>query len=76
MKLIKQRYNKRFFDLVKVIDKRETYDADKMKTIQMKMLSRVINHAYNHVLYYHDFMDSNGIKPSDIKTVDDIKSFQ
>ena len=48
-------------------------DTEKIKQNQEKRLRKIINHAYNNVQFYHDLFNSEKIKPSDIKTVKDLK---
>lgn len=48
-------------------------DPEKIKQNQEKRLRKIINHAYNNVQFYHDLFNSEKIKPSDIKTVQDLK---
>ena len=42
------------------------------QTVQMH---RLVEHAYNHTRYYREVMDNLGIKPQDIKMLDDLKQF-
>lgn len=39
---------------------------------QNEKLRSIIQHAYQHVPYYHQLFDEHGIKPGDIQTVDDL----
>ena len=43
-----------------------------LERIQQKKLRAIIKHAYNNVPFYHKLFDSVGVKPDDIKTVDDL----
>lgn len=40
---------------------------------QTNQLHRLVEHAYNHTRYYREVMDGLGLKPQDIKTLEDIK---
>lgn len=45
---------------------------DKMRDLQTERLKELVNRVYNNVPFYHQRMDEMGVKPSDIKTIDDI----
>jgi phenylacetate-CoA ligase len=45
---------------------------EKLREIQTIKLKSLIQHAYKRVAYYHQLFDSAGIKPEDIKTVEDL----
>lgn len=42
---------------------------------QRNRLAHLVRHAYQHVPFYRDFMDREGIKESDIRTSDDLNRF-
>ena len=46
---------------------------DEMKKLQLKRLQDVVKRAYENVPYYKKRFDEEGIKPEDIKTLDDIE---
>ncbi|MBW1860295.1 MAG: hypothetical protein JRI70_09560, partial [Deltaproteobacteria bacterium] len=41
-------------------------------SFQNRKLRHLIRHAYNNVIYYRDLFDRAGIKPADIRTVNDL----
>ncbi len=45
---------------------------EELKKLQSERLVAQINHVYNNVPYYRDMMDKKGVKPEDIKGVDDL----
>ncbi len=45
---------------------------EQLKFIQSQRLSAMVEHAYNNVALYRERMDAKGVKPSDIKSIDDI----
>ncbi|MBO4831456.1 MAG: phenylacetate--CoA ligase [Oscillospiraceae bacterium] len=51
----------------------ETAPREKILEIQNEKLRKQIRHVYDNVKYYRDLMDQKGVKPEDIRTVDDIK---
>jgi len=44
-----------------------------LKRLQEKRLRAIITHTYENVSLYHSKFDSAGIKPSDIKTLEDLR---
>lgn len=62
----------RILYLLTLARKRLFWDVDKLRKHQEKMLRSVIRHAYNSVPFYHEKFKKNGLKPEDIKTVEDL----
>ncbi len=54
-------------------EKIECASRDDMKKLQLERLQDVVKRAYENVPYYKKRLDDEGIKPEDIKTLDDIK---
>ncbi len=54
-------------------EKIETASRDEIVNIQNEKIVRQVKHVYENVKYYRDLMDQKGIKPEDIKSIDDIK---
>ena len=55
------------------IEKMSTWSSQEILDWQNQKLRLLVEHAYFHTLYYHEVMDRIGLKPNDIRTVDDIK---
>jgi phenylacetate-CoA ligase len=55
------------------LKKSQWLPPDKIRELQELKLRRLINHAYYHVGYYRDIFDEIGLKPSDIKTIEDLQ---
>ncbi len=51
---------------------RECMDRESLKKLQSERLVRIVKHAYDNVPFYKKKMDEMGLKPSDIKSIDDI----
>ena len=51
----------------------ETASREEILRIQNEKIVKQVRHVYDNVPYYRDLMDKKGVKPEDIKTVDDIK---
>jgi phenylacetate-CoA ligase len=52
--------------------KMETMKRGDLQELQLKRLKKTLGSAYNHVPFYNNKFKAMGIKPSDIKTLDDI----
>ena len=51
----------------------ETASREEILKIQNEKIVKQVKHVYENVAYYRDLMDKKGVKPEDIKSVDDIK---
>ena len=52
------------------------YSKEKLQQMQLGLLKVIVKHAYETVPYYREVMDEDGIKPEDIKGLEDIKLFR
>lgn len=50
----------------------ETMPREKLEKLQLKRLQETVNRVYENVKPYREKMDKAGIKPDDIKTLDDL----
>ena len=50
----------------------ECADAEQLRRIQNERLIKTVERAYNNVPFYKSKFDEMGIKPGDIKSIDDI----
>ncbi|MBQ2863113.1 MAG: phenylacetate--CoA ligase [Clostridia bacterium] len=50
----------------------ETMSREEMKALQSEKLVKQVAHVYENVPYYRDLMDKAGVKPEDIKSIDDL----
>ena len=51
----------------------ETASREESLAIQNEKIVKQVKHVYENVPYYRDLMDKKGVKPEDVKSVDDIK---
>ena len=51
----------------------ETAPLEEIRAIQNAKIVKQVKHVYDNVKYYRDLMDAKGVKPEDIKSVDDIR---
>ena len=50
----------------------ETMPVDELKKLQSEKLVKQVKHVYENVEYYRNLMDEKGVKPEDIKGIDDL----
>ncbi len=50
----------------------ETASREEIIAIQNEKLVKQVKHVYDNVAYYRNLMDEKGVKPEDIKSIDDI----
>ena len=50
----------------------ETLPQDKLRKLQNERLTNLIEHVYERVPFYKNALDERGVKPGDIKSIDDI----
>ncbi|MBE6516959.1 MAG: phenylacetate--CoA ligase [Thermoplasmata archaeon] len=51
----------------------ETMPTDQLKEMQLKLLQELVKNTYRDSGFYRKKMDDAGVKPEDIKTLDDIR---
>ncbi len=50
----------------------ETMPVEEIKKLQSEKLVKQVKHVYENVKYYRDLMDEKGVKPEDIKGIEDL----
>ena len=53
----------------------ETASRDEIAALQLERLKWTLNHAYSNVAHYKKAFDKAGIRPGDLKTLDDLPKF-
>ena len=53
----------------------ETASREEILAIQNEKIVKQVRYVYEHVPYYKKLMDDKGVKPEDIRGVDDIRLF-
>jgi phenylacetate-CoA ligase len=54
--------------------KEEKYTRNQFEKIQLKRLKKTVAHVYNHVPYYRTLLESRGITPRDIQSLENLKN--
>jgi phenylacetate-CoA ligase len=62
-----------FISFLQELNKTQWSKQEKLKKNQERRLRVLVKHAYDKVPYYHRVFKERGIKPSDIKVIDDLK---
>lgn len=57
----------------KFLLKTDNWSKEQLQSYQLKKLQQLVKYSYHNVPYYHRIFDNNGIKPDDIRTLDDIR---
>ena len=50
----------------------ETMPVEEIKKLQSEKIVKQVKHVYDNVEYYRNLMDKKGVKPEDIKGIDDL----
>ena len=50
----------------------EKMPREEIKAMQSEKLVRQVKHVYEHVPYYRDLMDKKGVRPEDIRGIEDL----
>ena len=50
----------------------ETASLEEIRAVQNEKLIKQVKHVYENVEYYRNLMDEKGVKPEDIKSIDDL----
>ena len=53
----------------------ETLPRDKLTALQLEKLRKVVHHAYQNVDHYRKSFDAAGVKPGDLKSLEDFAKF-
>lgn len=61
------------YDAIKVLERNIWKNKEEVMALQIEKLQKLLNHCYETVPYYRDIFNEIGIKPEDIRTVDDLK---
>ena len=51
----------------------ETASREQLDKMQLERLQKTVKHVYDNVPLYRDRMDAAGVKPEDVKTLDDLQ---
>ncbi len=69
----RRQYDKFYFQKLEWLLESERWSASEIEAYQNERLRGLIKEAYNDVLYYHEIMYRLKLRPSDIKSVNDLQ---
>ena len=58
---------------MKIWSDKEKMSRDELRKLQFKRLKKTLNHVYENVPYYHEKFKAAGVKPVDIRTLEDLR---
>jgi len=58
---------------LKELEESQYFSKQKLESLQLSRLKKIIDYAYKHTSYYHELMRSVDLKPSDIGQLKDIE---
>ena len=61
-----------FLRYLSELDRSQYLPAEEISSIQLVRLNALLNHAYDNVPYYRKWFDEAGLRPNDIKSIDDL----
>jgi len=66
------RYNKTFWDTYNFLQKSQYWPREKLQEYQFKQLKKLLRHAYENVPYYRKTFKKRGLRPEDIRSLEDL----
>jgi len=69
----KYRYNKIYRKTLKVINKSQWWNSDKLLEYQLDQLKMLCYHAYENVPYYRKIFDDLDLHPTEFNSIEDLK---
>ena len=67
------RYRKVFWQTYNLLQESQWWNREKLEEYQMRLLEKMLNHAYENVAYYQKVFDRSGSKPKNIQDFDDLR---
>lgn len=62
-----------FHTFFRELDRTQWFTPERLKKFQERRLRALIKHAYNNVPHYHKIFRNENLRPSDIKTIEDLR---
>lgn len=67
------RYGPVFWNTYKFLQESQWWNKEKLEEYQMQQLEKLLTHSYENVPYYRRIFNESGLKPKDIKSIDDLR---
>ncbi|PIW36748.1 MAG: hypothetical protein COW24_03625 [Candidatus Kerfeldbacteria bacterium CG15_BIG_FIL_POST_REV_8_21_14_020_45_12] len=65
----------RVYKYYRFYDKTQWYDQAALRDLELKRLQEIVTFAYEHTVFYKNKFTKAGVKPSDLKSLEDIQKF-
>lgn len=72
IKVLRERYGKEYDLATEFLEASQWWSYDELVEYQNEKLREIIRHSYDTVPYYRELFEKLKLKPSDIKTIDDL----
>jgi len=66
---------RRTFAILRQLEASQWWGRDRVRRLQLARLQDLVSTAYEHSPYWHSLMDSRGIRPGDIRSLEDLRRF-
>ncbi len=63
------------FRILRELNESQWWPREKLDALRLHRLRQTVHLAYDHTPYWRNLMDKNGIRPSDIQALEDLKRF-
>jgi len=67
------RYSRKFWRTYKFLQESQWWPKERLEEYQMQQLEKLLAHSYENVPYYRRVFDERGLKPRNIKSIDDLR---
>ena len=63
------------FRILREFNETQWWPRERLDALRLERMQRLIHLAYEHTAYWREVMDKNGIRPADIRSLDDLRKF-
>jgi phenylacetate-CoA ligase len=63
------------FCILRELNKSQWWPREQLDALRLQRLKHIVCLSYEHTAYWREVMDKNGIRPADIRSLDDLRKF-
>ena len=63
------------FRILRELNESQWWPSEQLDALRLERVQRLIRLSYEHTAYWREVMDKNGIRPADIRSLDDLRRF-
>ncbi|MCK5711874.1 MAG: phenylacetate--CoA ligase family protein, partial [Hyphomicrobiaceae bacterium] len=63
------------FRILRELNESQWWPREQLDALRLERLQRIIRLSYEHTAYWREVMDKSGIRPADIRSLDDLRRF-